>query len=276
MTQETTKPTLNRYEERQANRKARYEELAQANSAESMNVYRRAKGMLDCIPPGQPILVGHHSEKRDRGFRARMSDNMRKSIALEEKAQHYTQKAAAVGTGGISSDDPAAIDKLQNELAAREARQEKMKLANKVIRSCSSNKERKEALINKGFSEEEALKILSPNCFEDIGFARFELTNNNANIRRLKIRIEDLKKRRQRATSEVVGKGYTYKEDTEENRVMFFFEGKPDEEIRQLLKSRGFKWSPTRGAWVRQLNNAGLWAGEVVRKTLDTKALATE
>ncbi len=32
---------------------------------------------------------------------------------------------------------------------------------------------------------------------------------------------------------------------------------KPSAEPRQALKSNGFKWSPTRGAWVRMLNNRG-------------------
>ncbi|MCY1286291.1 hypothetical protein D9M70_352600 [compost metagenome] len=49
---------------------------------------------------------------------------------------------------------------------------------------------------------------------------------------------------------------------------MFIFPGKPDEQTRTLLKSQAFKWSPSRGAWVRQLNNAGRWAAKQVRETL--------
>lgn len=36
-----------------------------------------------------------------------------------------------------------------------------------------------------------------------------------------------------------------------------------------MLKRNGFKWSPSRGAWVRQLNNAGIYAASQVRKVLD-------
>lgn len=70
---------------------------------------------------------------------------------------------------------------------------------------------------------------------------------------------------------EEAGKGYTYREDTDENRVMFLFEGKPDEATRQLLKTNGFKWSPSRDGkpWVRHLNNAGLWHAKMVREKLD-------
>ena len=50
---------------------------------------------------------------------------------------------------------------------------------------------------------------------------------------------------------------------------MFIFPGKPDEDTRSLLKSHAFKWSPSRGAWVRHLNNAGLWAAKTIRAVLD-------
>ena len=62
--------------------------------------------------------------------------------------------------------------------------------------------------------------------------------------------------------------GYTYREDPEENRVMFIFDGKPAENVRQLLKSHGFKWSPTRGAWVRQITGNALFAARCVRQGL--------
>ena len=39
---------------------------------------------------------------------------------------------------------------------------------------------------------------------------------------------------------------------------MFVFYGKPDEVIREVMKTHDFYWSPTRSAWVRKLNNAGI------------------
>ena len=43
---------------------------------------------------------------------------------------------------------------------------------------------------------------------------------------------------------------YTFKQ--EDGRYQFVFDGKPADEVRTILKSNGFKWSPSRGAWVRQ------------------------
>ena len=116
---------MNSYEAKQAARKARFEERAAKASAESASTYKRARSMGESIPFGQPILVGHHSETRDRNFRDRIHNTYGKAFALQDKAAHYEQKAASVGTGGISSDDPEAIEKLRAELASIEQSQER-------------------------------------------------------------------------------------------------------------------------------------------------------
>ncbi len=88
-------------------------------------------------------------------------------------------------------------------------------------------------------------------------------------MRRLAERIEALEKLQQRADVELVGVGYVYREDVADNRIHFVFEGKPDADVRQLLKAHGFKWSPSRGAWVRQLNGNSLYNARLVKKALD-------
>ncbi|MNW12046.1 hypothetical protein D3C71_2096330 [compost metagenome] len=49
---------------------------------------------------------------------------------------------------------------------------------------------------------------------------------------------------------------------------MFVFDGKPSQEVRDLLKRNAFKWSPSRNAWVRQLTGSGIYAGQTVREGL--------
>ncbi|EMP3151351.1 DUF3560 domain-containing protein [Salmonella enterica] len=263
---------LNRYEQRLADKKARYEERAERASRESNSTYQKARQMGEAIPFGQPILIGHHSEKRDRNYRDRIHNTYGKAFALQDKAKHYEQKAASVGTGGISSDDPDALDKLRAELASMEAAQERMKAVNKVIRTHKTTEMQLAALVNLGFNDKQAAELLEKDFAGRIGFPSYALSNNNGNMRRVKGRIAELEKRRQRADVERIGQGFTYREDTEENRVMFVFDGKPDEATRKLLRSHGFRFSPSRAGkpWVRQLNNAGIWNGQRLFEALNS------
>lgn len=265
---------MNSYEAKQAARKTRLEARAAAAQTEAGRVYRQARDMASVIPFGQPILVGHHSEGRDRRYRGRIHDKFGKAFALDDKAKHYATKAARVGTGGISGDDPDAIKKLQAELANLEASQERMKAANKVIRQRAGDEEEQvNGLLALGWlTNEQARELVRPDFAGRIGFASYQLANNNANMARIRDRIKELEKRREAAPVETEGEGYTYKEDPEENRVMFIFDGKPAAEVRDVLKRHAFKWSPSRGAWVRQLTGNGIWAAKMVRAALDCMA----
>ncbi len=261
---------MNEYEAKQEARRKRYEERAEKLQNEALSLYNRAKEMASVIPFGQPILVGHHSENRDRRYRQRIHDTFGKAFATQGKARHYEDKAAAVGHAGISSDDPDALPKLRAKLAGLKENQDFMKRVNAAIRKCKNPEERLPVLVAMGIEEEQAKELLIPNCFGLIGFAPFSLSNN-ANIRRVEQRIRVLEQATRREDIQEEAGDYIYRENVSENRVMFIFENKPDADIRTLLKRNGFKWSPTRGAWVRMLNNAGRFAAQCVRRELDAR-----
>lgn len=255
---------MNDYEARIEARRARYEERAEKATTASGAAFAASRRATAGIELGQPILVGHHSERRHRKDLARSDSAMRKSCEQMDKARHYEQKAAAVGTGGVSSDDPEALAKLRKQLAEREAAQERMKAANKVAKGSKPQDEKAAALIAQGFAPGAAEELIKSK-----GFPSYSLTNNNAQVRRLRERIAELEARRSREAVEIEGESYSYREDTEENRVAFEFQGKPAQEVRELLKAHAFKWSPSRGAWVRQLSAAGIKAGASVRAALE-------
>ena len=259
---------MNAYELKQQARreylKSRSEKAEQASSS----AFDASRSATAGIVMGQPILVGHHSERSHRSAIARSDNAMRKSCDEAKKAKYYADKAASVGRGGISSDDPDALVKLRMQLDSIEAAQERMKSANKVIRAAKTPEKQILALVEMGFSEDMAKKIIEPDFAGRVGFPSYSLTNNNANGKRIKKRIEELEARASLETVEVDCDGYSYSEDTEENRVMFVFDGKPSDEVRAILKRQAFKWSPSRGAWVRQLTNAGIYAGKLVRSAL--------
>ena len=60
------------------------------------------------------------------------------------------------------------------------------------------------------------------------------------------------------------GRGFTVCEDKSENRIRFEFDEKPPREACRLMRSEGWRWSPTAGAWQRQLNHAGRASAERV------------
>lgn len=86
---------MNDYEERKQARIDRYREKAEKARQQSSQLSHESVSMLEHIPPGQPILVGHHSERGHRKLLERSDRKMEQSIAASEKADYYEHKARA-------------------------------------------------------------------------------------------------------------------------------------------------------------------------------------
>ena len=103
-----------------------------------------------------------------------------------------------------------------------------------------------------------------------IPYPPYTLSNNNANIKRIRQRIEGLKREKSRqSTEQEIECGsldVTVKENVEEMRLQLFFEDKL--EVRDLLKAEAFKWSPRNGCWQRQLTDNARSATRRVLKKL--------
>jgi len=259
------------YEERKQARIDRLKEKASKSKTISDNLYDSAQKMASAIPFGQPILVGHHSEKRDCNFRNRIHNKFGKAIEEGNKAQSYQEKAeAAESNSSISSDDPEATQKLQAKIEKAEKYQATMKAINKIIKNKKlSQYDKTERIIaDYGFKDATVHKLLEPDFCGRVGFPSYELINNNANIRRMKQRIESLKLTETQETKEIEYDNFKIVENANENRIQFIFDGKPDFETRTILKQAGFKWSPYNMAWQRHLNNAGRYATKDVIKLI--------
>ncbi len=259
------------YEDKQNRRRERFEAKAEAAHQEAGALYGQAKKKASVIPFGQPILVGHHSEGRDRRFRGSITRDFERSFEAEERAKHYADKAEGVGKGGISSDDPDAIAKLETKIEQAEAAQEKMKAANRLIK-----KQDRDGLAALGFTPQNIENLFTPDFAGRIGFPAYSLTNNNANIRRMKQRVAALEKQVEAETTETEFSGFRVIENTEENRLQFIFPGKPSSEIRRILKSNGFRWAPSLGAWQRQLNNSARYSAQCAVKKIEAAQQADD
>lgn len=177
-------------------------------------------------------------------------------------------EAIFYGKDVIKSDDENAIEKLQDKVDGLREDQERMKQANKAIRM--KDKEKGDATLHDmGYTDEQIAQLREPDFCGRIGFPDYMLTNNNANIRRLEGRIKSLQKTKSQGTQESKNKFFKVKENVEAMRIQLFFEGKPEPEVRDILKSNGFRWAPSVGAWQRQLNNNGKYAVERVIRELE-------
>ncbi len=244
------------YEERKENRIDYAKQKAAKLQDESNRLYNHAKNMASVIPMGQPILVGHHSEQRDRNYRAKIHNTFGKAFAASDKAEYYESKADTIeANDAISSDDPQAIVKLKDKLASLQSSQEFMKAANKCVKTGN-----KEAFMKLPHATEEIWQaITTPDCMNRTGFAHYSLSNNNANIRRIKQRIEKLEAMEQLKTSEKTINGVRVVVNTEANRVQLFFPDIPGEDIRKRLRGRGFRFSRSEGnAWQQFISNSAV------------------
>lgn len=123
------------YFERKELRVERLREKADKMRSESVDAFRDARKIQDSIPMGQPILIGHYSEKRSRRDRDRIDANIKKSIEKQEQAEYYDDKlAAAENNKVISSDNPQAIELLEDKISKLKARQQRYKDMNKYYR----------------------------------------------------------------------------------------------------------------------------------------------
>ena len=248
------------YEARQERRRERLEQRAETKAKEAERRFATSDQMSEMMA-GTPILIGHHSEKRHRRDIDRMHNHMRKGLEASKASDELSRRAASVGTGGISSDDPEAVRKLKEERDALEHRQARMKAVNKAHKAFL--KDPTTALLE-GLSANERQRVENYKpaySWEPHPFAPYELSNNNANIRRIKGRIQQLEAAAKAPEREAIeGNGWKVWEDRDENRVFICHDAKPSTEVRQSLKSQGFRWNRHAGAWSRLLNNAGWYA----------------
>lgn len=166
----------------------------------------------------------------------------------------------------IMAGDTDAVERLQEKIDKAERLQAIMAGANKIVRSKPKNEatpEKMAHLIALGLSEQNARRLFEADYLGRLGFPGYELTNNNANIRRMKGRLAAISRAQDTPETSEEGTNATVEIVPAENRVRLTFPGKPSAEVRQRLKSAGFRWAPSLGVW--QAYN-GQYARHVARE----------
>lgn len=166
---------------------------------------------------GQPILVGHHSEKKHRRLIEKANNDIRNSVKEDNKSKYYEDKAKNIDNSQvIYNDDPNAIEKLKDKLEYLEKQRELIKA--------------------------------------DENHSTWQLQNIGARIREIKRRIQSLEKLENIEFEEKEFSGGRIVQNKDINRIQIIFDNIPNEEIRNHLKHNGFHWSRKECAWQRLFN----------------------
>lgn len=173
------------YRERRLARAERLRGFAEKREAASDALHADARAQTEMIPFGQPILVGHHSEKRHRAAVDRGWAKMGAAVENDRKADSMASRAASIeaqAAAAIYSDDPDAIERLTEKIAGMEAQREEMKAANAAYRK----------------AHRAELKALSAyERGQAVPFPSYSITNLTGNIGRCRDRLVALQRERE-------------------------------------------------------------------------------
>lgn len=175
------------------------------------------------------------------------------------------EKAMLRALKGLATEEAGGeIEVQKQKIAQAEKLQEMMVEGNKIIRKKAEpgtgGVSKQQQLINLGFTERQAMEALKPDYMGRFGFPAFALSNNSANIRRMKERVIELEKREVTPTADIKFEGGTIQDSKEYDRVRIFFDEKPGQAVIDKLKAEGWRWSPAMHAWQRKRTENALYS----------------
>ena len=168
-----------------------------------------------------------------------------------------------------NKDAGAVASAAERELARAEKYQQTMKAANKIVRRKKQDIADKVVELQAlGFSEKKARELFEPDFAGRIGFPGYQLTNNNAGIKRLRAKVAKEREREQRQGIEEVTHEFQGSEefphagrvtyDYEADRIYLQFDGRvPKDVFRSIQRGTGFNWSRRESAFSHKMGSTG-------------------
>lgn len=80
--------------ERQEERAERFEDYSAKRASDAENQIEQVKSITENIPFGQPILVGHHSEKRARRDKQKIDNSISYAVKMWKTSEYWQYRAA--------------------------------------------------------------------------------------------------------------------------------------------------------------------------------------
>ncbi len=257
--------------ERLENKQEKREEWAGKAKTRSDRHFNAARESTAMIPMGQPILVGHHSEKRHRAVLKRSDRNMQAGHETAELAKHHASRADGIASqlaSSIFSDDVDAIEALETRIAEREAERARWKAYNV---SCRKGKPDPTLLDDEQKEGLSSIVHHAPYQLHKNGAApAYVSANLSGNIRSDRERIKTIRRRAERAQSAADAGGVLIKEDSApagscgHGYCSVTFAEKPERETLQALKAADFSWF------------GGYWYGQTSKLPDSVRALGDQ
>jgi hypothetical protein len=114
-------------EERAERRAERFEEYSENAGRRASAAHRAVEAICDGIPLGQPILCGHHSERRARKDQERIQNGMRKVVNEMKSSAYWADRAKASLHHAKYLEKPAVRARRIKTIEADKRKQERTK-----------------------------------------------------------------------------------------------------------------------------------------------------
>lgn len=250
------------YRERRERKAERLREWADQREAKGRAQVEGARTISSYIPFGQPILVGHHSEKRHRRDLDRIDRGFSNGYGNIEKADSFRSRAdniEAAADRAIYDDDPDAIERLEEKIAKLEAERERNKTFNKTHAFVGDNRFDREGRVGEIVGKRTGFVTVrfKDGTTEDVPRARvfpalssYVASNLNGLLGTTRKRLDYLKRQRDndatRTTREAAGATIARNAN---GWLEVAFPDKPEREILDELRAAGFFWDRKRMCW---------------------------
>lgn len=209
------------------------------------------------IPMGQPILVGHHSERHARRDAERIEGNLSKGVAETRLADDHQAKAAGLSgqlERAIFSDDSNAVEALEARIATNEATAKRYAEINRAWRkTAGTTEERIASLVATGACSQQLASTIAEIMKLCPWLDKpFDATNVRARIRSDRERIEEIRRRAAKSEAAVSAVGGVLVEDAGPDHVRVTFAKRPERAVLDALRAAGFWWAHGSWAGLRQ------------------------
>lgn len=180
------------YRERREAKAERLRGWAEKRAEKAQQASADARRAVEGIPFGQPILIGHHSQRKHERALERQDSKLQQAHEHDQKSRSMASRAnniADQAARAIYSDDADAAERLAERIAELEAERDRVKRYNATARTGEPDY----SILSDDLRATMISMARAGQLRDDRAIPRYHLANLSADIRRNKQRLEALR-----------------------------------------------------------------------------------